>query len=188
MGYAQNQPNMNFTRRLSLGFAAGFAAIILTISAQADTFNFSYTFTEVPGIVSGTLTGTQNGNFVDSANITSLFINGYDVSGPSYPQLHLDGPDWTGGQPIISFDNRFNNFRIIDDAGYNFYIYNYPGHQFTFAITDFPPLYYAFDDHQTGNAGWNLTNASSVPDTSATVALLGVSFLGLAALRRRFAA
>src|SRR5205085_1013673 len=60
------------------------ALILASGSVQADTFSFSYEMINpdyVPGEFHGTLTGTQEGNFVTGVTVTSLFINGVEATG-----------------------------------------------------------------------------------------------------------
>ncbi len=194
---------MSSANRPRFLFAAVFITAILANSVFADAFDFSYNFANQPVTVTGTLTGTQNGNFVTDVNVTSLIINGYSVSGTIYTSQYAQGLGWiNSGQPIVSFDGSFNNFGFITSdvtiGDYNnndgFYMITFNGvHEadaYHFGggsnvlVTDAPSL----------NANWSLTKSSlpqstsSVPDSGATLAMVGGLFLTLAAFRRRIAA
>lgn len=95
-------------------------ALLATVggAAQADTvFDFSYTFGD-GSILTGSLDGTQSGQFV--TNISNVSIN---FNGTAFTGTLLGGSFDTGTQtfgfgsaPVVSFNAAQNNFIFADSA------------------------------------------------------------------------
>lgn len=184
-------------------FATIFIAAILANSVFADAFDFSYNFAQQPVTVTGTLTGTQNGNFVTDVTVTSLIINGYSVPGTIFTSQYAQGLGWiNSGQPIVSFASSLNNFGFITsdvtigDFSNNdgFYMITLNGvHEADAYHSGVGLGVFAFDVPSI-ETNWSLTKSSSpqsissVPESSATIAMVGFFSLTLAAFRRRIAA
>ena len=175
---------------VALGLAIGCA------SAVGATFDFAYTMSVPGGVqVTGSLSGTQDGNFVTGVTVDSLFINGI-ATGP----VGAWGFYGNAG-PTVSFNSADNDFWFADP---NWQTNNPFNGAYGFALlggsaaTNFGPLgsFEWVKDTANGipesiypgtplNTSWSLVE--SVPDNGTAVALLGFSFLGLVGLRRRFA-
>lgn len=163
---------------LVLGFTAG--------SSYGTTFNYSYTFED--GLeVSGTLDGTQNGNFVDNVSNVSLFFDGGDLSGTIYTSMY-DGLNYLSG-PVVSFDALQNNFLFATsdlaggDFAYNsiFYMLNSSVFEDTALAFSTAGAGYASQDFPTSSGRWSLT----VPDGGSTIIFMALSMAGLAWIRRK---
>ena len=94
-----------------------------TTAASAETFQYSYTFTEVvrafgtfegtkTATVTGTFHGTENGNLVTDLSRITASVNGYSLNGGNY----LDAYGWAfmglsrNDLAQASFDGNDNNF------------------------------------------------------------------------------
>jgi hypothetical protein len=169
-------------------------ALGLTGIAHATSFDFSYAFGDGSNtLITGTLDGTQDGNFVDNVSNVTLSFNGIQIAGPLFTASFDDTLGYVPGA-IVSFDLNLNNFVFADgDVG------NGGGYSELFTIltgsqvaSDYATFYSSsqnlFPLDSPPNASWSLTpqTQSSVPDSGSTAALLGVAGLGLAWARRRF--
>lgn len=204
---------MKFNNKLILSAAA--AMILLTGSARADTFTFSYLFSDsnfAPGKFEGTLSGNQVGDsltgYVTDITVLTLFVTAYDpvngsilvdaapISGPYYI-LSGDESSVTDlgpyGSAVVSFDQYQNNFVFSRDDILS------PSWD-----PDAAAYVYLMNAIGSGNSGgwmlldvpvadafdlgdgkWELINTSRVPEDGATFALFGLTLLGFAAIRRQ---
>ncbi len=181
---------------------------LCSFSAKAGVFNFSYTFGS-GDVVSGSLTGTQNGIFIESVSNASAFLNGIAFTGnPNLyqPYTFLAGCCIVPGVPVISFNGNLNNFGFSNappnTPGANFFIMNgtdiqagtgfslqYAGFGNSYSSGYIPqdvslngsatPGYTAFDANR-----WSLTPAVPEPETYAMM-LAGLSLMGFASRRRK---
>jgi len=172
---------------LLLGVCLFFGAI----SARADLFNYSYTFGNpgTPIVVSGSLQGTQNGIFVENVSNMTLFFNGVQAVGTIYgAQEQYSTGFWIAG-PVVSFDLSQNNFFFVNrdylggETGWDEFFYLTPDSLAYYAYAYSGPNFLSVGDRSAGQ--WSLTSVNGVPDAGSTVALLGLSMLGLGFLRRR---
>ena len=85
--------------------------------AKADTFDFSYTFSD-GGVVNGALQGTLDGNFVDNvSNVTMSYISAdqtVNITEPTPIYIYQEETvsnaiTWVSGA-VVSFDPTQNNF------------------------------------------------------------------------------
>lgn len=167
-------------------------ALGLTVrSASADTFNYSYLF-DSGLLVTGSFTGTANGDFVDNVADVTLFYDGVAVSGPLFTSS-FDGAAFQSG-PLISFNPYLSNFAFANTDlaagdGYDsvFYILN------SSVYGDDIALAYSATLGAQGlgqpPSAWSLVAASGpvpvgVPERAATFGLFGLGLIALAALRR----
>lgn len=97
------------------GLIAAFSMSLLSFSASAEVFNFSYTFSS-GDVASGSLNGTQNGNFVEGVSGVSVYFNGAALSGVDLyqPYSFQAGCCWVNSTPVVSFDGNLNNFIFSD--------------------------------------------------------------------------
>lgn len=194
-------------------FVVVLAIASCSFSARADLFNFSYTFGS-GDVASGSLTGTQNGIFIESVSNVSVFFNGVALAGnPNLyqPYSFLAGCCFVAGTPVISTNGNLNNFIFADGAPvYPYTATNY----FSMNGTDIDywntgtlgPLQIAAistraDDYVTdvsinGSAlagysafdanRWSLTPVTPVPEPETYAMLLaGLGLLGFSARRRK---
>lgn len=181
---------MNKTLALLVAVSVGFAA---SSYAADNTYDFSAQFPSGGPLVTGVLTGTPSGNFVDNVNVLSLDINGTPVSGTIYTAT------WSGGwaaDPVVSFTGTDNNFIFINsdivNGNYSFsaYFYIQPS---SVASSLNVPISQAYDgpyynDYSTATENtWSLTLVDSVPDGASTAMLCGMSLVVLGLLRRKLA-
>jgi len=162
---------------MALGLTAG--------SSFGTTFNYSYTFGD--GLeVSGTLDGTQNGNFVENVSNVSVFFDGIAMPGTIYASMY-DGLNYLNG-PVVSFDALQNNFLFATsdlaggDFAYDsiFYMLNSSVFEDTALAFSSAGVGYASQDFPTFSGSWSLT----VPDSGSTLVLVALSMGGLAWVRR----
>lgn len=174
------------------------AAILLAAfaSAHAETFNFAYTFADGQA-VTGSLSGTLNGDLVESISDVHLNFAGVDYSGSLLGASWSDASsDWNSAAgAVVSTDAAKNNFIFADadpqtDAGSAtnyFFLVNGStvlGSQ-AFALNANTGAL-AFDE-PTNNASWSLVAAASpVPEpASAAMLMAGLGMVGAIARRRR---
>lgn len=182
-------------------------ASLISVCAHAAQYNFFYNFAS-GDVVSGSLSGTQNGLFVENVSNVSVFFNGNTFTGSSdfYQPYHfVAGCCFVAGAPTISFDGNLNNFTFSDGApntpAVNYFNMNGTDKDFWWT-GDQSPLRSAsvwFDNayvsdvtadnpaYPGANGGfdanrWSLTLASDVPEPG-TFALL-LAGLGLVATVR----
>lgn len=162
------------------------------LSARATSFDFSYTF-DNGLVITGSLDGTANGQYVDNVSNVSLFFNGSAATGPFFTSIFDIGTSTYLNGAIVSFDATLNNFAFTSDD------INNGGGDTGFVMLDAfngggLPISFAYNipegiagNDVTNAARWSLTAATStnVPDSTTTAGLLGLSTLVLVALRRR---
>ena len=159
--------------------------------AHGTVFNFSYTFGD--GLTaSGSLNGTQNGQFVENVSNASLFFNGTAVPGSIFTS-QLDGASFSYlSGPVVSFDALQNNFvfsnsdLVNGDFGFDSIFYMFNASVFDDTAVGLPgPLGLGgSQDLPTLTRNWLLTPATSVPDEGAAIVLLGMAMAGMVWLRR----
>lgn len=108
-------------------FQTMFAATLIALSAfsaNAAVFNWSYTFGALDGgvVVSGSLTGTQNGIFIENVSNVSVTFDGVPFTGNTdfyQPHSFVAGCCFIGSGSVISTDGNLNNFYFGDVAPNN---------------------------------------------------------------------
>ncbi len=175
--------------------AASVSLGICSFAANADTFNFSYTFSDNT-VLTGSLSGIQNGSFIDNISNVHVNFNGTDFSGVNLfsAAWNTTTEDWDNTQAaVISTNGALNNFIIADTnvptdlntSNYFFFINDANGiGREVFASNlnngdiadDTPP-----------NASWTLTAVTvPVPEPETYAMLLaGLTTVSLIARRRR---
>lgn len=168
-----------FIGLVTLGLALG--------AARADTFNFSYVFGD--GLaVTGSLNGTENGDFVENVTNVSVFFDGNALPGTVFTS-RFDGASYLGG-PVVSFDALQNNFIFANsdlangDFGFDSIFYILNASVFSDTALAFSALGYASQDDPTVAASWTLSRAA-VPDQGKTLALFVGGLVLLACLQGR---
>jgi len=153
-------------------FAILLAAVLslTAVTAFGDSYDFSYLFAS-GDIVSGSLIGTTNGNFIENVSNVTIAINGNQEIGPVVLQ----------STEIFSFSAQQSNIII---TGPTFFLLS--------AFTGVGGVAQAFNgsvhtaDIPFLPANWSLTDRSaSVPDDSATAIMLGIALAGVAYFRRK---
>lgn len=154
---------------------------LLASAAQASTI-FNYSFTGSDGdVVSGSFSGTANGNLItDLSNITAS-LNGVAFAGSGNlfgSSLNKSSWNWQSGGAVASFDGLQNNFLFINADYPNSYAFS----NYFYSVSKFYESYaYAgpsgYTSGATSIANWRLV-AANVPEPSALVLLI----LGMIAL------
>lgn len=191
---------------------AAFAIALLSFSARADIFDFSYTFGS-GDVASGSLTGTQNGNFVENVSAVHVFLNGTALAGSDLyqPYTFSAGCCYVNANPVISFNGNLNNFIFSDGlpvwpyGATNWFSMNGTDIDYwntgslgplQWASVYVPSSPYVSDSSINGLAivsghgfdasRWSLTVAAPIPEPETYAMLLaGLSLLGFAARRRK---
>ena len=184
---------MNNVRRFLSIVVLGLGAAITSLPAAV--FDFSYTFGD--GLkATGSLTGTQNGNFVENVSNVSLAFNGTAVSGSIFASKYDANLGYLTGA-VVSFDGLLNNFLFTNsdlaggDFSYDslFYMFNAAVSPYGSATAEaYAPPAIGSIDLPTSASRWSLTAATtnpSVPDGGSTAVLLGVGLAGLVWSQRR---
>lgn len=189
-------PKLALLTVLSLASVAG--------SLRAGTFNFSYTANSDTvnsnGNFHGTLTGTQVGDsltgYITGVSVTSLFVNNTQVSGTIFNSSFNGLAGGPSGSAVVSFSLNQNSFLFVNGDPGN----NYSGYTGFMWLVDgtlsgiynggmiaYGRIAEVNEVTILGSGSWSLTNASSsVPDSGATLALLGLTLGSLAIVRRKF--
>lgn len=176
----------------TLAFSAALA--LTSFAANADTFNFSYTFDDT-SVLTGSLTGVLNGLFINNVADIHVSLNGNEFTGAPLYAAAWDAANlaWDNSvAPVISTKASLNNFIIADanvptDFGVSNYFF------FTNDGTNGAQVFannlntgdIALDNpSNANNTNWSIT-AAPVPEPETYAMLLaGLGFLG-ALVRRR---
>lgn len=197
--------------RILLAFAVILTALS-SLHAHAAQYNFSYELSS-GGLVSGSLTGTQNGQFVENVSNVSVFFNGNAFTGSTdfyQPYFFVAGCCFVSGAPAISFDGNLNNFLFSDVAPstttpVNYFTMNgtdkdfyhtgdqsplrtasvWFGNAYVSDVTANSPTYPGANGGFDANR-WSLTVAAPVPEPETYAMMLaGLGLLGLMTRRRK---
>ncbi len=176
--------------KLNRLLAALLASSALAVSsASAALFNFTYSFDDGT-FVSGSLSGDQNGQFVDNVSGVSFTVNGLSFVDPIFTFSYDSNTTSYLPGPVVSFDLAQNNFVFAtSDLAASDFSYNYlfailgssTGVDLVTAYTYDP--YVGSQETSDTPARWSLTLAP-VPEAGSTLALSGIALLGLIAGRR----
>jgi hypothetical protein len=174
--------------------AAALLAAVTSGAANADTFDFSYTFADDGLAVTGSLNGTLNGGLVSDISNVKVDFNGTAFSGTLVGGTYNASTgnfDFTSA-PVVSTQASRNNFIFADSANpanvtNELYFVNGAspsgsgGNQEVFvANANMLTNNADFDNPAAGT--WTLTDVAPVPLPAALPLLL--SGLGLLGLRR----
>lgn len=158
----------------TLALLAAFTAIPSSI--LGITYDYSYEFSDGT-VVSGTLDGTQNGNFVEGISNVSVSVNGTEVIASAYT-AQWSGTGWTG-VPIVSFDGSANNFLFRNGQS---------GFPYFHIVESRADLSHPFMVEALIPQNWSLseaTTSSPVPDGGSTAALLALGMAAMTYARRK---
>jgi hypothetical protein len=178
-----NKDMIKLSKPILLGIA-GLACGALSGRASI-TYDYSYTFGDGT-VVSGTLDGTQNGDYVDNVNDVTVNFNGIPISGTVFSYKAN-----TDLAPIVSFDVTLSDFIFINSDIPNGG--SYSGSEYFYILTDGPSYQLgniAGGDNPGIQAHWSLTpetTTSPVPEptTLLTGALTCLPFAASAVRRLR---
>lgn len=110
--------------------AAAFCSAFMSLMANATVFDFSYTFDD-SSTITGSLSGTLNGSYVENVSNVQAFFNGVKFSGsPLFSAAwNTTTQDWDNSMnALVSTNASLNNFIFADanvPADYNVRNYFY---------------------------------------------------------------
>jgi hypothetical protein len=181
---------LSFMSKFTRFLAAALASSVLAVSsASAALFNFSYSFDDGT-VVTGSLSGNQNGQFIDNVAGVSFAINGVSFADPVFAFAYDSGTAGYVAGPVVSFDLALNNFAFAtSDLGAGDTSHNYlfailagtTGVDLAAAVDNTSSV--AVQESSDTPARWSLA-AAPVPEAGSTLALAGLALLGLVAGRR----
>jgi len=182
--------------------AAALCAVLTSGAVHASTIDFSYIFAD--GLqLTGSLTGTLNGAFVDDISNMTVDFNGSTFSGPLYVgtfNAATNSYDYSSGAAVLSTNATLNNFIIADSNdpqgnGVTNYFYfvngttpSGSGTQEVFAVnTNTGDIDLANPASGFAAGTWSLTPAVTPVPVPAALPLLvsGLGFLASVVKRRR---
>lgn len=172
---------------------------LASLTAHADTYNFSYTFdgsntsTGDTVVLTGFLTGTLNGSFIENVSDVHVFLNGTEFSSPLYAEgWNASGSPDSTVAPVISTDAALNNFIFADtdvstDPDALNYFWFTSGQAFAVNFQQLDAGNNALTAYDSGasNANWSLV-AAPVPEPGPYALLAaGLGLTGAVARRRQ---
>ena len=169
-------------------------AALISSSAFADSFNFSYTFASDSTLLTGSFEGVQNGQYVENISNVTLAWEGSPIAATVFASTFDGGSGtWVAG-PVVSFDSLNNNFAFADadlangDTAYSSLFYMLHGSIWLGTYFESPATLAI--DSPDARGTWTLTNlsvGSTVPDSGLTAGMLLLALAGLGLLRRKAA-
>jgi hypothetical protein len=176
------------------------ASLALTpLAANADSFNFSYSFNPFntgdgnPLAVTGSLTGDLSDSFISNISNVQVSLNGVAFSGPLFVEASNAGGNWDNSiAPVLSTDATQNNFIFADadvannpfDASNYFWMTGGQVLAINFNASDANGNA-PFGFENTVNSSWSLVAAPVPEPESYAMLLAGLGLLGGIARRRR---
>jgi hypothetical protein len=147
---------------------------LVEVTKGATTFDYSYNFGD-GNIVSGTITGTQNGNLVESITAATVFFNGTLMPGTVFAEGTGTDGQFHDGAAVFSFDMRENNFLLLNSDyanhqnTYTWYLQSFqePFGQPPYIAIAFPNGTLDFQNY-ADTSSWSLT-PSAVPEPSTVI-------------------
>jgi hypothetical protein len=166
------------------------ALLSVTVCSKGTVFDYSYTFGS-GDIVSGTLEGSQSGDFVNNVANVTVFFNGTAMSGNVYTARY-EPTGYVAG-PIVSFDVHKNDLLFANSDFANgdlgaiefLQIINLNVYGSDLANAIIPGVGGVTTDLSFGL--WSLTEqpGTSVPDAGSTAAMFGSALVGITLLKRK---
>lgn len=182
-------------------FTVAIAFAVAAIASQAETFNYSYTFTDGTK-VTGSFDGTSDGALVTGLTNISANINGaaFNGSGNLVGFSYDSNSGYSSGGAVVSFDGRNNNLYFVDSldplSGYTNYFWSVPtggppkGQDYEVYAGGYDLVEYEYGHNRIpyvfSSDQWSLTSVSAVPEPeSYALMLVGLGFIGSLAKRRK---
>lgn len=180
--------------RNRLGALACVAALSLAATAQAATYDISYTFgvdgTGTVNTVTGTVDGTLDGSFLDDLHNFKLSYDGHAFTGAvTATAWDPVSASFTADAPRLAFDATQNELVITnDDGSFSFgFVTDVDayGGQLAFA-GDANLIEHNAASELVGDVGSGTFTLTPIPESSTLALMLaGLGVVGIAARRRR---
>ncbi len=103
--------------------AAAMACALTCVDANATTFDFSYTFNNQGGTLTGSLDGTLDGSFIDNVSNVHLTFDGAPYDQPLVTATYSASGTLTAGSPIVSLDGTQNDFAFGNSLSSQYVIF-----------------------------------------------------------------
>jgi opacity protein-like surface antigen len=174
-------------------FCAALLAVSFASAAQAEVYNFSYTFGGNGLVIDGSMNGVLHGDLLDDISDVKINFNGNAFSGTLYQAAwneQTNNWDNTLGA-VVSTNAAQNNFVFVDASepanfhnNYFYFTNNSSIGSEVFAVS-YSRGDIALDNPANSHGGWSLA-VSPVPEPAGGVMLLaGLGLMGVLARRRR---
>lgn len=173
------------------------AIMLASFAANAENFNFTYSFDNTgdsnPVVITGSLSGDLVGDIINNISNVQVAMNGTAFSGPLFAESWNDAAgNWDNTvAPVISTVATKNNFIFADtdvstDPGASNYFF-YTGNQalaVNFNVSDANGAGVTGYD-SPANASWSLVTAPVPEADSYAMILAGFGLLSVLARRRK---
>jgi hypothetical protein len=103
--------------------AAAVACELTCVDANATTFDFSYTFNNQGGTISGSLDGTLGGSFIDNVSDVQLTFDGAAFDQPLLTATYSASGSLTTGAPVVSLDGTQNDFAFGNSLSTQYFVF-----------------------------------------------------------------
>ncbi|MBJ7314221.1 PEP-CTERM sorting domain-containing protein [Rugamonas sp. CCM 8940] len=174
-----------------------FCAALITASfasaAQAEVYNFSYTFGGNGLVIDGSMNGDLHGDLLDNISDVKVNFNGHAFTGTLYQAAwNEQTSNWDNSLgAVVSTDAAKNNFLFVDTKdptrfsnNYFYFTNNNSIGSEVFAVS-YSRGDIGWDNPANPHGNWTLTAAPVPEPAEGAMLLAGLGLMGVLARRRR---